>query len=111
MSDMGDMIGMGVKIAGAFALAAAVVIGGVAYVGYQHHEEKETSEMLGTRATDTLSAKNLTVITMDKFSKDATCDSEHPYGANFTAKNAAGKAVDGHICSAPDRESVVTLKP
>lgn len=111
MSDMGDMIGLGVKIAGAFALAAAVVVGGAAYVGYQHHQETKTSEMLGTRAKDTLGAKNLTVITMDKFRKDAGCDTDRSYGANFTAKDAAGKAVDGHICSAPDRESVVTLKP
>jgi hypothetical protein len=112
MSDLGDMMELGLKIAGVFALAAAAVVGTGIYVGVEHHNESKAVASMTSRAQDTLRNQSLTVITMDKFSKKAGgCDADHPYGADFVAQNKDGKVVKGHICSAPDRENVVTLKP
>lgn len=113
MSDIGDMMGLGLKIAAAFAAAATIAVGAAGFAGYRYMQNEKAAEALATRAEDTLKRDSLTVITMDKFKKTegGLCDATRPYTAHFVAKDANGKVVEGTICSAPDRESTVTFKP
>lgn len=100
---------LGLKFAAAAAAVVAVGVGAAGYMGYRHVQENKTAEALATRAQDTLKRDSLTVITMDKFKKTEQCDAEHPYTAHFLARGPGGKIVEGTICSAPNRESVVTF--
>lgn len=112
MSDIGAGLDLALKFCAAAAAVVVIGVGAAVYVGVEHHEESKTVASLKARAEDTLREKNtLTVITMDKFTKGAGCDAEHPYGADFTAQGPDNKVVRGHICSSPDRESKVTIKP
>lgn len=114
---MADDLGFGLafKIMGVFALVGAAVVGTAIYEGTsaytEHKDNQKALSSMTLRAEDTLRGKSLTVITMDKFKKTPDCGSDRPYGADFAAQDAGGKVVRGHICSSPDRESVVTLKP
>ena len=112
MSDIGAGIDIMLKVIGVAAVAAVVAVGGAVYVGVETYQESKTVAALKARADDSLREKNsLTVITMDKFKKSPSCDAERPYGADFTAQGPDNKVVRGHICSSPDRESKITLKP
>ena len=111
MSDIGAGFELALKFMAVAAAAVVIGVGGAVYVGVEHHQENKTVNALKLRAEDTLRGKSLTVITMDKFKKGETCDAQHPYGADFTAQDKDSKVVRGHICSSPDRESIVTLKP
>ncbi|MEZ0224809.1 MAG: hypothetical protein ACAH83_09670 [Alphaproteobacteria bacterium] len=112
MSDIGAGFDLALKFMAVAAAAVVIGVGGAVYVGVDRYQENKTVTALKARAEDTLRQKNsLTVITMDKFKKNGTCDAEHPYGADFTAQGPDSKVVRGHVCSSPDRESIVTLKP
>lgn len=102
---------LGFKLAAAAAAVVVVGVGAAGYAGYRHVQEGKTADALATRAEETLKRDSLTVITMDKFKKTQECEAARPYTAHFVAKGPDGKVIEGTICTAPDRESVVKFKP
>jgi hypothetical protein len=114
----GDALGDAVKAGFIFiAVVVAVVVAigacfGVWFFGSKKNDTKLLAEtaIFSDRADDLLKSKSLTVITMEKFSKNAACPADITYGAKFVAKDTANKVVEGRICMATNREAKLIVQ-
>lgn len=110
MSDFGDMANLGFKIAGAFALVAAIGVGTGGYILHKNATEEITQDALTLRILDEMEAQHSGVkpiIGVSIAQKLDSCPKEKPYGGTTHIKDLQGTVLaQGTYCTAPNKATV-----